>query len=297
MQNKWVNFHHLRYFMTIAQTGTVAKAAQSLRLGQSTLSTQLAQFEDQLGLKLFERRQKRLHLTEMGRIALRYAEEIFKLGGEMIDALHDRRHTHRLSVQVGMMEAVPLPLAMRLIEAARSFQECTISIVHGHALELVRALKAHELDIALLSHQPPAAESLGLKSRLVGSAPVAVYAAARFASLAAGFPGSLDRQPWLWPGIESRLRAELEQYCKRQNLEIDVVVETPDLACKASLAAAGVGILAAGEWAEGELLDRYGLAKLGRFGEMRDELWLLTGDRRLDNPLAAQLQRSFRLND
>jgi LysR family transcriptional activator of nhaA len=51
----WINYHHLFYFKTIAEEGTVSKAAEKLRLGQPTLSAQLKQFEENLGVQLFER--------------------------------------------------------------------------------------------------------------------------------------------------------------------------------------------------------------------------------------------------
>ena len=86
----WINYHHLYYFKTIAEEQSVSKAALKLRLGQPTLSAQLKQFEDVLGVQLFDRKHKRLILTEQGRIALQYSQNIFRLGDEMIDALNDR---------------------------------------------------------------------------------------------------------------------------------------------------------------------------------------------------------------
>ena len=51
--NQWINYHHLFYFKAIAEEGTVSKAAEKLRLGQPTLSAQLKQLEDNLGVQLF----------------------------------------------------------------------------------------------------------------------------------------------------------------------------------------------------------------------------------------------------
>ena len=88
--NPWINYHHLFYFKTIAEEGSVSKAAEKLRLGQPTLSSQLIQFEDNLGVKLFDRSHKKLILTEQGNIALDYAKNIFRMGSEMYEVLHDR---------------------------------------------------------------------------------------------------------------------------------------------------------------------------------------------------------------
>lgn len=55
----WLNYHHLFYFKAIAEEGSVSKAAESFRLGQPTLSSQLKRFEESLGVPLFERRREK----------------------------------------------------------------------------------------------------------------------------------------------------------------------------------------------------------------------------------------------
>ena len=85
----WLNYHHLYYFWTIAREGTIARAAKKLGLGQPTLSAQLKTLEDSLGRTLFDRTKGRLALSDSGRIALEYADEIFRLGEEMME-VHGR---------------------------------------------------------------------------------------------------------------------------------------------------------------------------------------------------------------
>ena len=86
----FLNYHHLRYFRAIAQTGNLTRAAEHLNISPSALSIQLGQLEESLGQELFERRKKRLELTEAGRLALDYAETIFRSGEELLDALKHR---------------------------------------------------------------------------------------------------------------------------------------------------------------------------------------------------------------
>src|SRR5512138_3037363 len=73
---EWLNYHHLLYFWTVARAGTIARAGQELRLSQPTISNQLKVLEASLGHKLFERQGRRLALTDVGRTALRYADDI-----------------------------------------------------------------------------------------------------------------------------------------------------------------------------------------------------------------------------
>ena len=106
---EWLNYHHLLYFYTVAKEGSVARAAQVLRLAQPTLSGQIRKLEHALDEKLFERRGRNLVLTEMGRIAFRYAEEIFTIGGELMDTMRGRptRRPPRLLVGVAHQELFP----------------------------------------------------------------------------------------------------------------------------------------------------------------------------------------------
>ncbi|HEX6161509.1 MAG TPA: LysR family transcriptional regulator, partial [Thermoanaerobaculia bacterium] len=77
---EWLNYHHLLYFWVVAREGSIARATGKLNLTQPTISTQLRMLEESLGEKLFEKSGRNLVLTEAGRIAFRYAEEIFALG-------------------------------------------------------------------------------------------------------------------------------------------------------------------------------------------------------------------------
>ena len=85
-----LNYHHLLYFWMVAREGTVARAAAHLRLAQPTLSGQIRALETALGEKLFERAGRGLRLTEMGRVVLRYANEIFALGAELAESVKGR---------------------------------------------------------------------------------------------------------------------------------------------------------------------------------------------------------------
>ncbi len=82
-----LNHHHLRVFWTAAREGGVTRASEKLHVSQPTVTTQIRSLEQALGQKLFTRSGRRLVLTEAGRAAYRYADEIVGLGQELIDAM------------------------------------------------------------------------------------------------------------------------------------------------------------------------------------------------------------------
>ena len=98
---EWLNYHHLQYFWVTARTGSIAKASRELRLSPPTISAQIGTLENSLGEKLFERSGRRLVLTDTGRLAFRYADEIFSLGREFTDTLRGRPTGHPIKLVVG----------------------------------------------------------------------------------------------------------------------------------------------------------------------------------------------------
>ena len=120
---EWLNYHHLLYFYTVAKEGSVSRASKVLRLAQPTLSGQIRKLEHVLDEKLFERRGRYLVLTEMGRIAFRYASEIFSLGGELMDTMRGRPTNRPPRLHVGIADVVPKLVAHRLLAASRLVDE------------------------------------------------------------------------------------------------------------------------------------------------------------------------------
>ena len=85
-----MEFRILKYFLMVAREENITKAAQMLHLTQPTLSRQLMQLEEELGVTLFRRSRHRIILTEDGMLLRRRAEEIVSLAEKTKD---DFRHT------------------------------------------------------------------------------------------------------------------------------------------------------------------------------------------------------------
>ena len=83
-----VNYKHLHYFWVVAKEGGIARASERLHLTPQTISGQLSLLENHLGISLFSRVGRNLALTETGRLVLSYADEIFSLGGELEELVH-----------------------------------------------------------------------------------------------------------------------------------------------------------------------------------------------------------------
>ena len=84
-----LNYKHLRYFWVVAKSGSIARASEQLHLTPQSISGQLRELEESLGAALFRRVGRGLELTDAGRRILVYAEQIFTLGDELLDVVHD----------------------------------------------------------------------------------------------------------------------------------------------------------------------------------------------------------------
>lgn len=289
----WLNYHHLFYFRAIAEEGSVSKAAARLRLGQPTLSAQLKQFEEALGVRLFERQHKRLVLTEQGKVALDYAREIFQKGSEMVEALHDRLLPARPSLAIGALDDVPKRAVLQLVRAALRASPCQITLLEGRPGELLRELNAHRLDLLLTNFLPSPGDARGLNHRLAARNGVAIYGTAKFRDLRRGFPGSLAGKPVILPTYDSRLRYDLDHWAKTKGVAFDVVVESQDIAVKEMLAANGIGLLPAAAHAMARQAASGELVEIGRLDGVEEQLFLVSAERKIANPIAKKLMAGF----
>lgn len=288
--SSWLNYHHLYYFKVIATEGSISKAAEKLSLGQPTLSAQLKQFEDVLGVPLFDRQHRKLILTEQGRRALEYANEIFAMGNEMLEVLQDRPTNQRLHVSIGALDSVPKPLILEVLQKAQSYGEASFSILEGQGDELLRELALHRIDLFISDYAPSSLDVPGLHVKKIAKAPVAAYASPKFKPLKKSFPESLDGAPLILPtAAHSQLRHDIETHFKQHKWAMDVVVETQDTSLQKLMGSEAWGTILAPPFAVEDLVRRKELVELGVLEGIFEEFFLVSASRKIANPIASKL--------
>jgi DNA-binding transcriptional LysR family regulator len=164
----------LRIFRAVAREGGVTRAAERLNRVQSNITTRVRQLEEDLGVELFLREGKRLHLAPAGRVLIDYADRLLALADEARNAVHDPRP--RGVFRLGAMEstaAVRLPAP--LSEYHRRYPEVTLELRTGNPRQLATAILAGELDAALVAE--PIADA-PFEKALVFEEPLVIVAAA-----------------------------------------------------------------------------------------------------------------------
>ncbi len=288
-----LNYHHLFYFKVIATEGSISKAALKLRLGQPTLSMQLKQFEDCIGHVLFERKNRSLLLTETGQLVLSYANEIFRLGDELFEAVNGRATPRKMKMQIGALDSVPKSLIKAVMEKAFEFQNCQVTILEGEGPELMEDLMNHRLDLVISNTAPPALSTEKLYAKSLAQWPLIVCGSPAFSHLIEKFPQSLQNQPFIMPTIHSRVRNEIDHYMESERIQVDLIAETQDTSLLKALATDGKGLIVVAENAVQANLKAGTLVKIGNLGTKYEELWLISAHRKLENPVADLLMKDF----
>lgn len=291
----WINYHHLLYFKMIAEENSVSKAAEKLRLSQSTLSAQLKQFEEALGVKLFDRDHKKLSLTDQGKVTLDYAKNIFSMGNELYEVLNDKITPSRTNFQIGALDSIPKQVTLQITQAAFKAGNCHVSISEGRSDEILRELTAHQLDLAVTNFIPTAVQIKGLVHRVISSQPVSVFGAAKFKSLRKDFPRSLENQPFILPTYDSKMRYDLEHWLKSRSIKIDSIAESQDIGLKKLIAVEGLGLIPAATHTVSRQIADGDLFEIGKLIGMHEELYLVSAQRKIENPIAKVLFKSFEL--
>lgn len=295
MSKQWLNYHHLYYFMTIAELNSISKAAEKLLLGQPTLSAQLKQFEESLGVQLFERQHKKLILTEHGKLALEYARNIFKMGGEMFEALHDRLKPSKINLQLGALDSIPKQVMLQLTQAALKIAPCSISLVEDKFDELMRDVSTHKVDLAISNFLPKLEATKGMYHKVISKRPLGIYGSPEYKTLRKKFPQSLNDQPIVLPTYDSQMRYDLEHWLKLNEISMDVIAETQDTALKKLMASNGMAMIpAASHTVQRQVLSGE-LILIGEMNNVTEELFLIAAHRKIGNPVAAELMKSFLL--
>lgn len=141
----------LKYFLAVAQEGNITRAAERLLTSQSNLSRQLADLENQLGKRLFERGSRKIHLTEEGLFLQRRAQEIVDLEERTAKEIAAFDDMTSGEVHLGGAETNTMHFVADVIRQLRDKQpHVTFDLMSGSTIEMTELLDRGLLDFAVL---------------------------------------------------------------------------------------------------------------------------------------------------
>jgi len=282
-----MNFKHLYYFWVTARAGGIMRAGEQLHTTPQTLSGQIKLLEDWLGRKLFRKNGRQLELTEHGRLALGYADQIFSLGQDLERSLRQLRGAQkRLDFRVGVADSVSKSVAYRLLEPALAMQQpVKLLASEGKFDDLLAALALHRLDLVIADEPMPMRVSVKAFNHPLGRSAMSFFAApALLPRLGGAFPACLDGVPMLVPGASASVRQQLEGWFARQQIAPVVVGEFDDAALMKAFGREGQGVFMAPTVLEEETCAQFGVQQVGRTDELVEEFYAVSVQRRISHP-------------
>lgn len=292
-----LNYRHLLYFQAVAREGGFTAAARVLHVSQPSVSAQIRKLEKALGYRLFNRDSRSLNLTPEGRLVLEYADEIFRLGGELQDVLGGRLQGRTLRLGVGLSASIPNLVSFHLLGPVFGLEDPVRLVVReSRADQLLAELATHDLDLVLADMPIPPNVSVRAFNHPLGSSPVDVFGPPLLAHrIRDGFPGSLDGAPFLLPSEGYTLRRSLEDWFGRMGIQPRIVAEVEDNDLINVLAEAGAGLFAAPSIIADDIRVRYAVERIGRAEGLKERFYAITAERRIEHPAVVAITEEARL--
>ncbi len=286
-----LNYRHLLYFWAVAKEGSITRAADRLGLSVQAISTQLGLLERQLGQALFAPQGRSLVLTEAGRTALVYAEQIFQIGGKLRQALAESEHT-RPRFSVGVTDAVPKVISFRLLESLlKPPLKLRLECIEGEFEHLLGELALNRLDLVVADRSAPQRANLKLDSHLLGNVGISLFGSADLHDrYGKDFPKYLDGAPLLLPARSDPLREAIDVWLEGHDIRPEIVGEFSDSALLKTFGRAGLGLFPAPAAMQADIQAQFQAQPLGPLQGVSESWYAISSHKRLPHPAIAVLR-------
>ncbi|SFB23431.1 LysR family transcriptional regulator, transcriptional activator of nhaA [Collimonas sp. OK607] len=286
MKSSGLNFRHLHYFWVVAKEGSVTRAAERLGLAVQTVSTQISLLEQAIGKSLLAPQGRRLVLTEAGRLALGYADQIFLLGEQMQEALAAAEDEPTMRLAVGISDSLPKLISSRLLEAALRLPQRVKLVCYEDKFEsLLGDLTLHKLDVVLTDRPAPSGTALRVFSHLLGESDIALFGSKELAKRCrATFPASLNGAPLLLPTRNNVIRGRIDHWFESRDLRPDVVGEFDDNALLNTFGRSGLGLFPAPSALAADVEEQFGAVPIGELDQVHEQFYAVSNERKIKHP-------------
>ena len=291
-----MNYKHLHYFWVVAKAGSIARASEKLHITPQTISGQLSLLEENLQKSLFSRVGRTLELTETGRLVLNYADEIFSLGGELEEMLHNLPENKPLLFKVGIADVVPKSIAYRLLNPALQLADPVRLICReGSVDSLLAQLASHKLDLVIADRPHPNAINIRGYNHPLGDCGVTFFASPQLASKLVGdFPQNINAMPLLLPGEMTVTRNQLIKWLDGQHIYPNIIGEFDDSALMKAFGQTGTGVFTSPTPIAEEVTKQYGVTIIGQTDEIREQFYAISVERKLTHPAVTVITETAR---
>ena len=281
-----LNYKHLHYFWVVAHEGSMTRAAERLGVAVQTISGQLSLLERNLGKALFVSQGRGLALSDAGRLALGYADQIFQLGEALEEAVRTADSESALRLRTGISDGIPKLLAYRLLASVLAMPEDVRLICNEGAFDpLLAELALHHLDLVLTDRPAPVGGNLKVFSTRLGDFAAGLFGSAALVErYAPGFPGSLNGAPLFLPTRQNALRGRIDRWIESCGIRPRIVGEFQDSALLGTFGRAGLGFFPAPLVLAEQVAEQLDARPLGEMAGVSEQIYAISNERRIRHP-------------
>jgi LysR family transcriptional regulator, transcriptional activator of nhaA len=290
-----LNYKHLRYFWMVAKTGSIARASEQLHLSPQSISGQLGELENNLGVQLLRKAGRGLELTDLGRRIFSHANEIFELGDELLVATQNQQIKKPMPFRIGITDSVAKSVAYRIIAPTLHIDEPIHLICReGKLTHLLSDLSVNHLDLVIADKPMPTNLNVRAYNHNMGSSKLAIFATQRIiqSSKEQTFPAILDGAPFLMPGEDVEFHKKLIVWFESKKIHPKIVGEFDDSALLKSFGQAGAGFFAAPLDIADYICSQYQVEKVGQIDTISEELYAISTERKLTHPAVVAIMKA-----
>ncbi|MDR5881880.1 LysR family transcriptional regulator [Caballeronia sp. LZ032] len=233
-----MELRHLRYFIAVAETGSLTEAAASrLHTSQPSLSRQIRDLEDRVGTALLQRSARGVELTDAGRAFLDHARLAMAQVDAAVEAARRAAQPAKARLALGFLtgqEMTWLTEAMHLL--CDELPNLQVTVTSDYSTELASALAHGKLDVAFMRAEP----GYGLEYRVIGEEPLVVLMPSDhpLAARKAVRPEDLRQQPFIAMADKAKVLGQvIDGYLTKEGVEVDVAQRVDNPAMVMSLIA------------------------------------------------------------
>lgn len=266
-----LNYNHFYYFYVVAKEGTVKGASEKLFLSQPTISDQLKALEEYFDCKLFDRKNRGLHLTKEGKLALKYAEKVFDLGNEITFRLKNKIELPKKSIDIGITHFMSHYFLYEKILPLFEQSEVSVKIHENERHLLLAELEEANLDIVFTDTKDSLSSTMD--SYRVGVNKTFAIAHKKFRKYKKDFPESLNALPFFNYTNDSFLKFEIELFFSKNGLSPRVIGEADDFDLFQVVTENGLAFTIVPEVAKNRMCQNKDIVVLGELDELQTSVW------------------------
>lgn len=252
------------------------QACKVLHITQPTLSDQLRTLEESLGVQLFDRKNRRLVLNNMGEKVLKYANRIFSLGNELLRVVtEEKSEEKRTTVEIGIVPYLSKAFTFELLLPIFQVNRFKVRLQEGELKHLIADLNLGNIELIITNSKIPNREQTFVSTKICET---------RFFAVGGGkmdhavdkFPHSLHDLPFFHYTKDNPQRDDIDQFFANAGIKPQIVGEADDINFLKLATANNICFSILPEASVRDFSKVRKLTVLGEIKELRSSVWAVT---------------------